>query len=147
MRRFLGLLVLACALSSIASGCGGGSSEVKVSGSVVQGATPLEGVDVGFDPADPKQGSANGTVTDASGKFEIGLKAGSYTVILKRMVDKQGKLAKAAPGDDPALQDRSRVESALRQSLPAKFTSKTTSPIKVEIAGASKDLPPFDVSK
>jgi hypothetical protein len=143
----LGLLVLAGAIFVAASGCGSGPErEAKVTGSVIKDGKGLEGVNVGFDAVDPT--ASKGTMTDANGKFATTLKPGSYTVLLTRMVDKKGNLPPRVAADaDPALQDIGKIQASLRQSLPAKFTNKATSPFKVEVPAKGIDLSPFDVSK
>src|SRR5437879_12901857 len=117
MRQYLGMLVLSGAIGVIAGGCGSGSAgpagEVKVTGSVTKDGKGLDGVNVGFDAADPKQ--AKGTLTDANGKFATTLKPGSYTVILSRMVDRKGNVPPSAPGDAPALQDKARTAASLHE--------------------------------
>jgi hypothetical protein len=147
MRKSLGLLVLAGTICFVASGCASKSdTEAKVTGSVIKDGKGLEGVNVGFDAADPR--ASKGTMTDAEGKFATTLKPGSYTVLLTRMVDKKGNLPpRVAEDADPALQDISKIQGSLHQSLPAKFTNKTTSPFKADVPAKGIDLPPFDVSK
>jgi hypothetical protein len=147
MQKSLGLLVFFGAILCAASGCGSGQErEAKVTGSVIKDGKGLEGVNVGFDAADPR--ASKGTMTDAEGKFTTTLKPGSYTVLLTRMVDKKGNLPpRVAEDADPALQDISKIQGSLHQSLPVKFTNKATSPFKVEVPAKGIDLPPFDVSK
>jgi hypothetical protein len=147
MRISLALLMLTGTIFIAANGCGSKSeTEAKVTGSVVKDGKGLEGVNVGFDAADPK--ASKGTMTDADGKFATTLKPGSYTVVLTRMVDKKGNLPpKVAADADPALQDISKIQGSLRQSLPDKFTNKAISPFKADVPVKGIDLPPFDVSK
>ena len=117
---------------------------MKVTGSVTKDGKSQEGVLVGFLTSDTKKGSSNATKTDASGKFQVLLKPGNYSVTISKFVDKSGNVPKDS--DDPKM-DFTQLEAAgkLRQVMPEPYLNATTSPIKVDIPNEGKDLPPFEV--
>jgi hypothetical protein len=89
MRRFFTLLLLP--LSFAASGCsdeGAAPRLYPVTGKVVVGGKPLEGITVQLTPIDPEKARPGLGVTDAEGKFAIltngdkGAASGKYKVVL-----------------------------------------------------------------
>jgi len=139
-----GMLGLALfALST--GGCGKGEEGVKVTGTVMKGDKPLEGVLVSFCPAETKQ-TGKGARTDASGKFQLYVKPGKYVVTFSRKVDKKGNLLKES--ENPT-EDATQLEASGRafEAIPEKFREPTSSPLGVEVPSAGTDFPPWDVAK
>src|SRR5579862_4083815 len=142
--KHVGRVGLCCAIAALTVGCGSGtgSKAVKVTGSVTQNGKPLPGANVGFKPLDSGQdANQKGAITNIEGRFEVRLAPGNYTVLLSRMVDKNGNII------DPSKEDFGQLEAShtTRQSLPAAYSNPTLSPFKAEVLTKDTDLQPFDV--
>lgn len=142
--RFVAIVVL-CGGVALA-GCGGnaGPDGVKVTGSVTKDGKGQAGTNVSFIAADQTKGESRGVKTDADGKFELKLRPGAYSVTLTRMVDKKGNVP---PESENPAEDYTQLEASglLKNAFPAKLSSPTTTPFKVDIPAEGKDLPPFEV--
>jgi hypothetical protein len=142
--RFVAIIIL-CGASALA-GCGGnaGPDGVKVTGSVTKDGKAQSGVNLSFIAADQTKGESRGAKTDADGKFELKLRPGAYSVAMTRLVDKKGNVPPES--EDPA-EDYTQLEASglLKNTFPAKLSSPTTTPFKVDIPAEGKDLPPFEV--
>jgi hypothetical protein len=63
---------------------------------------------------------------------------------MTRMVDKKGNVP---PESENPTEDYTQLEASglLKNGLPAKLSSPTTTPFKVDIPAEGKDLPAFEV--
>ena len=126
-------------IAVLMGGCGGAGDEgVRVTGSVVRGGAGIDNVLVVFWP----RGSDNpkGVRTDPSGKFELRLPPGQYTVLLSKKVDAQGN--PPAEGQDA---DELEESGLIRESFPEQYSSRDNALLGAEIPAAGVELPPFVV--
>ena len=126
-------------IAVLAGGCGGGGDEgVPVTGSVVRGSAGIDNVLVVFWPR--KSGNPKGVRTDSSGKFELLLPPGQYTVLLSKKVDAQGN----PPAED---QDADELEASglIRESFPEQYSSRDSSLLGADIPPSGAELQPFVV--
>jgi hypothetical protein len=117
----------------------------KVTGSVHLDGQPLADAYVGFVPKD-QTAAANFGVTDAEGNFEVKrdkakrtLSPGGYAVVVRKFVQKDGKLP------PPAERDMLVASGTLKNVLPDRYASPKTSPLTAEIKPGDNALPPFEL--
>lgn len=130
----LALLARFLLLAVVASGCGPGRPKtVKVTGTVTYRGQPLEGARVMFDCAGGRPASAT---TDASGRFtletfgaEDGAILGEHTVTVSKYVAVPGGAGPAAGQDEM----RSPGAPPIRQTVPGRYTTPGTSPLKASV--------------
>jgi hypothetical protein len=133
------VLVSAILVSATLSGCGGGGVEdapdvYPVKGKLTKGGSPIPEVTVEFIPTG-KGISGTGTSAD-DGTFEIrggsghaGLPAGSYAVVLNKVVDMSAY--ESADGEDP---------TAGELPFPEEYQSSETSPSTVEVKAEPNEI-------
>lgn len=137
-----GLVLLSLSLS----GCLGGSSlppipeTVPVSGVVLLDGKPLVAASILFVPSQGTKGIECSGVTDDDGRFELkhphgptGAPAGTYGVVVSRLVDSRGLAILPNPDVPPA--DLGAVES-----LPPRYSSFDQTTLKAEIPHSAGEL-------
>jgi len=144
LRSFAYLAAVALLLT--ASGCGGSNrgptlKVTPVKGKVTLGTDPLGEAQVTFtfQGQAPKDYLGSGAKTDSQGNFEImtgaqkGVPAGTYTVTVSKLVDKNGKpfVNDPASGMDQAMMEAS---GNLVQLVPPTFNDPEQSQTKVTVA-------------
>jgi hypothetical protein len=142
--RQLGILAMV-ALLLTAAGCGGSNrgptlKVTPVKGKVTLGTDPLADAQVSFtfQGQAPKDYLGSGAKTDAQGNFEImtgaqkGVPAGTYTVTVSKVVDKNGKpfVNDPASGMDQAMMEAS---GDVVQLIPPTFNDPAQSQTKVTV--------------
>lgn len=136
-RRWLWIFILA--LTSGCSGRGNRAATYPVSGKVLLGGKPVEGVDVAFLPkeAGPSSRPARGK-TDAAGEFRLmtyfspsddaaGAVADQYTVTLKKVDASKGMIDSRIHMIDPEKM------SLRKNQLPARYASREQSDLSAEV--------------
>jgi len=141
----------AAAAVLIVSGCGGGEDRwkskrpatVPAQGLVTYNSAPLAGAVVVIQPGTP-DGMGASALTDQEGKFELktfppdsGAVPGSYTVMVVKMEDSDGR---SAPGED--AKGRAIMQKSL---IPPKYGNPAQSGLKVEIPQAGTSTIQFDL--
>jgi len=142
--RLLPLLVLAAFLAPVISGCGGGKGNKlpKVTGTVNVDGKPADGAVLLFYPEGGRAATATGTA-DASGKFTIvtnmepGIAAGRYKVTASW----------PDPSQRATAEDLQRgISKDAPDLLGGRFMAPDRTPLTAEITGATKELPPFELT-
>jgi hypothetical protein len=145
-------VALVAALSLSAAGCGGGGKAPKINGSVTLDNKPYADAKVEFHPRDNVNMISAEAWTDADGKFEIpprpkasgpGLPAGSYVVIVKKWVDKDGKI--------PSPEDRGMLDAAggaggVKNVAPAKYGDTAFPNLTIEVKEGATALDPIKLT-
>jgi hypothetical protein len=130
----------------VACGCSSADRGGKVTGSVQLDVKPLADAHLSF----IKKGEAAATnvaVTDAEGNFQVKpdkakrtLPPGTYTVLVRKYVQKDGK--PPPPAEDQLMLIAS---GQLHNILPERYSSPKSSPLTVEIKPGDNALPPLEL--
>ncbi|HID74576.1 MAG TPA: carboxypeptidase regulatory-like domain-containing protein [Planctomycetaceae bacterium] len=159
MSRFcLTSVVLLTAVGLVGCG-GGGPKKVKVTGTVTLDGKPVDGAAVAFSPKG-EGGQAAGTMTDASGRYEMEVVPGSYGVKITKSAG-----GTAETGEEPAgsEEDPSAAYAAAEQAgedvmgaggggeeaggnlLPAQYADPATSGFSAEVKDGAENVFNFDM--
>ncbi len=139
-RSFLICCFVSCS-SLMLSGCNSAAKLIPIDGAISVNGKPAEGAILMFHPVDPKDATGS-AVAEADGTFKVvtngepGLIQGKYQVTVmypdptKKPTQAQIMMGTAEPGPD---------------LLKGKYSSKTATPLSVEVTSATSKLPPFDL--
>ncbi len=101
-----GAAALICLSTLLCAGCGDGVHRVAITGVVSADGKPVDGAVVQLLPKGDTSGDGGLGATDSEGKFTVissrqehsGIPPGTYTVLVSRLVDQQGKLLPEGAG-------------------------------------------------
>lgn len=101
-----GAIALLCLSTLLCIGCGDGVHRVGITGVVTVEGKPIDGAVVQLLPKGATAGDGGLGAVDSEGKFTVissrqehsGIPPGTYTVVVSRLVDQQGKLLPEGAG-------------------------------------------------
>ncbi|HEX5446187.1 MAG TPA: hypothetical protein VFW87_20330 [Pirellulales bacterium] len=146
-----------CAAVALAllAGCGKADKAAKldltpVSGTITLDGKPLADADVGFSYLDVAPAGFFGSAarTDSQGRYELqtgdkkGAPAGSYRVVVSRVVARSGVAIKPEEGLDLA---QLSAAGEVTQTVPAKYTEKATTDLQTTVEKGKADGYNFDL--
>jgi len=143
MKRRYGYVTLCFTVSSCLAllGCGGGAVGPSVKGQVLLDGQPVAEARVEF------QGKGGQTaVTDKDGVFELNGKTpfktvqpGTYKVTVTKFVDASGQPI------PPDQYEMIKMTGKAKQSLPKKYTERTSTDLSADIKEGKNELKPFEL--
>src|SRR5262245_8865379 len=144
--RFRFLAALVGTVGMTLAGCSGGGP--TLTGSVTFDNKPLTDAQVSFESRQDTKLGGFSAKTDAEGKFEVkadlragrAIKPGKYVVLIKKFVDKKGKV--------PNEEDFGQLEAAgdLVNVVPPEYSDQERALITVDITPGTTNLQPFQLT-
>lgn len=118
---------------SFALGCGGGPTVVPVAGVATANGKPVSGILVNFEP---ENGRSSWGITDNNGRFTLEYDASTKGA----MVGNHSVSAKFWPRTPEEEMAGAKAVSPEVREIQKKYGNQATTPMKVEIKAATKDL-------